>query len=265
MIDYDEIARLAEEHQPKLLVAGASAYPRAIDFKRLREIADSVGAKLFMDMAHIAGLVAAGEHESPVPYCDVVSTTTHKTLRGPRGGLILCKEEYIKKINSKTFPGLQGGPLMHVIAAKAICFKEAMEDDFKVYQKQVRLNAAKLAEELVKRGLRIVSGGTDNHLMLVDLRPKGATGKVVANALDKAAITVNKNMIPFDPESPFVTSGIRIGTPAVTTRGMKEAEMVKIAEFIERAIDVAEDDAALAAIAEEVKTFTRDFPMPQFK
>lgn len=264
-IDYDEVARLAEEHKPKLLVAGASAYPRAIDFKRLREIADSVGAKLFMDMAHIAGLVATGEHESPVPYCDVVSTTTHKTLRGPRGGLILCKEEYIKKINSKTFPGLQGGPLMHVIAAKAICFKEAMTGEFKAYQKQVRLNAAKLAEELAKRGLRIVSGGTDNHLMLVDLRPKGVTGKIVANALDKAAITVNKNMIPFDPESPFVTSGIRIGTPAVTTRGMKEAEMVKIADFIERAIAVAEDDAALAAIADEVREFTRDFPMPQYK
>lgn len=262
-IDYAEVARLAEEHKPKMIVAGASAYPRFIDFPKLREIADSVGAKLFVDMAHIAGLVATGEHPSPVPYADVVSTTTHKTLRGPRSGLILCKEEYIKSINSKVFPGLQGGPLEHVIAAKAICFKEAMSDAFKTYQKQVRLNAARLADEMTKRGYRIVSGGTDNHLMLVDLRPKGVTGKIVANVLDKAAITVNKNMIPFDPEKPFVTSGIRIGTPAITTRGMKEADMAAVADFIDRAVEARDDEAALAAIAEEVKAFTRAFPMPQ--
>ena len=264
MLDYDEIQRLAKECQPKMLLAGASAYPRTLDFPRLREIADSVGAYLFVDMAHIAGLVAAGEHISPIPYSDVVTTTTHKTLRGPRSGLILCKEEHIKKINSKVFPGLQGGPLEHVIAAKAICFKEAMNDDFKVYQKQVCVNAKVLAEELTKRGFRIVSGGTDNHLMLVDLRPKNVTGKVVANVLDEALITVNKNMIPFDPESPFVTSGIRIGTPAVTTRGMKEAEMIKIAEFIERAVALKDDEAALAALREEVKAFANNFPMPSF-
>lgn len=264
VIDYDEVERLAVENNPKLIVAGASAYPRVIDFKRLREIADKVGAKLFVDMAHIAGLVAAGLHPSPVPYADVVTTTTHKTLRGPRSGLILCKEEHIKAINSKVFPGMQGGPLEHVIAAKAICFAEAMTDSFKEYQKQVKLNAAKLADELAKRGFRIVSGGTDNHLMLVDLRPKGVTGKAVANALDLARITVNKNMIPFDPEKPFVTSGIRIGTPAVTTRGMKEAEMVKIAEFIERSVAVCDDEAALRAIGEEVKAFVADFPLPQF-
>ena len=264
MINYDEVARLAKECQPKMILAGASAYPRTLDFPRLREIADSVGAYLFVDMAHIAGLVAAGEHPSPVPYADVVTTTTHKTLRGPRSGLILAKEELIKKINSRVFPGLQGGPLEHVIAAKAICFKEAMGDDFKAYQKQVCVNAKVLAEELVKRGFRIVSGGTDNHLMLVDLRPKNVTGKIVANVLDEALITVNKNMIPFDPEKPFVTSGIRIGTPAVTTRGMKEAEMVKIADFIERAVEVRDDAEALAALGEEVKAFANQFPMPSF-
>ena len=264
MIDYDEVARMAEECKPKMILAGASAYPRILDFPRLREIADSVGAYLFVDMAHIAGLVATGEHPSPVPYCDVVTTTTHKTLRGPRSGLILCKEEHIKAINSKIFPGLQGGPLEHVIAAKAVCFKEAMSDDFKAYQKQVCVNAKVLAEELSKRGFRIVSGGTDNHLLLVDLRPKGTTGKIVANVLDKALITVNKNMIPFDPEKPFVTSGIRIGTPAVTTRGMKEAEMVKIADFIERGVAAKDDDAALAALREEVKAFASQFPMPSF-
>jgi len=264
MIDYDEVERLAEECKPKMILAGASAYPRTIDFPRLREIADKVGAYLFMDMAHIAGLVATGEHPSPIPYCDVVTTTTHKTLRGPRSGLILCKEEHIKKINSKVFPGLQGGPLEHVIAAKAVCFKEAMNDEFKVYQKQVCVNAKVLAEELTKRGFRIVSGGTDNHLMLVDLRPKNVTGKIVANVLDEALITVNKNMIPFDPEKPFVTSGIRIGTPAVTTRGMKEAEMIKIAEFIERGVNARDDEAAIAALREEVKAFANEFPMPSF-
>ena len=227
-------------------------------------IADLVGAKLFVDMAHIAGLVAAGEHPNPVPYCDVVTTTTHKTLRGPRGGLILCKEEYLKSINSKVFPGMQGGPLEHVIAAKAICFGEALTPAFKAYQHQVKLNAAKLAEELVKRGFRIVSGGTDNHLMLIDLRPKHATGKAVANALDIAHITANKNMIPFDPEKPFVTSGIRVGTPAITTRGLKEAEMVRVADFIERGVELREDEAALAALGNEVQEFMADFPMPRF-
>ncbi|NOY75127.1 MAG: RpiB/LacA/LacB family sugar-phosphate isomerase [Kiritimatiellaeota bacterium] len=261
-IDYDEIARLADAKKPKLIIAGASAYPRIIDFVKLREIADSVGAKLMVDMAHIAGLVAAGLHPSPVPYADVVTTTTHKTLRGPRSGLILCKEEFLKPINSKVFPGLQGGPMMHTIAAKAVCFKEAMAKDFKAYQKQTVLNAAKLAEEIARNGFRIVSGGTDNHLMLVDLRPKHVTGKLVAGVLDKAAITVNKNMIPFDPEKPFVTSGVRIGTPAVTTRGMKERDMVRIAEFMDRAISVQHDDEALGAIAAEVRDFMKKFPMP---
>lgn len=263
-IDYDEVERLALECKPRMILAGASAYPRILDFPRLREIADKVGAILFVDMAHIAGLVAAGEHPSPVPYADIVTTTTHKTLRGPRGGLILCKEQYIKAINSAVFPGLQGGPLMHVIAAKAVCFGEALSDEFKAYQRQVRLNAAKLASELAARGFRIVSGGTDNHLALIDLRPKGATGKAVANALDLARITANKNMIPFDPEKPFVTSGIRIGTPAITTRGMKEEDMVKVAEFIDRAVAVREDEDALRKIGEEVKEFMTRFPMPQF-
>ncbi|MBO5763217.1 MAG: serine hydroxymethyltransferase [Lentisphaeria bacterium] len=264
MIDYDELERMAVESKPAMILAGASAYPRIIDFPRLRAIADMVGAKLFVDMAHIAGLVAAGEHPSPVPYADVVTTTTHKTLRGPRSGLILCKEQYIKAINSRVFPGMQGGPLEHIIAAKAVCFGEAMKPEFKAYQHQVRLNAAKLASELQNRGFRIVSGGTDNHLMLIDLRPKQATGKAVANALDLAAITVNKNMIPFDPEKPFVTSGIRVGTPAVTTRGMKEAEMVRIADFIERGVALREDEAALRKLGEEVREFAAAFPMPQF-
>ncbi len=264
MIDYDEVEKLAREHNPKVIVAGASAYPRTIDFPRLRQIADAVDAKLFVDMAHIAGLVATGEHPSPVPYADIVTSTTHKTLRGPRSGLILCKEKYLKAVNSKLFPGLQGGPMMHTIAAKAICFHEAMSPEFKSYQKQVKLNAAKLAAELTARGFRIVSGGTDNHLMLVDLRPKSSTGKEVATALDKAAITVNKNMIPFDPEKPMVTSGIRVGTPAVTTRGMKEADMTKIADFIERAVAAKNDDAALKAIGGEVMAFAKAFPLPQF-
>ena len=264
MIDYDEVEKLAVENKPRMILAGASAYPRVIDFARLREIADKVGAILFVDMAHIAGLVAAGVHPNPVPFCDIVTTTTHKTLRGPRGGLILCKEQYLKAINSAVFPGLQGGPLEHVVAAKAVCFLEALKPEFKAYQQQVKLNAAKLADELAKRGFRIVSGGTDNHLMLIDLRPKQATGKAVANALDIARITVNKNMIPFDPEKPFVTSGIRVGTPAVTTRGMKEAEMLRIADFIDRAVANRADDAALAALGDEVREFTKAFPMPQF-
>ena len=264
VLDYDEIERLAMECKPRMILAGASAYPRVIDFARLRQIADKANAYLFVDMAHIAGLVAAGVHPSPVPYCDVVTTTTHKTLRGPRSGLILCKEKYIKAINSNVFPGLQGGPLMHVIAAKAICFKEAMSDDFKAYQTQLVKNASVLANELTRLGYRIVSGGTDNHLMLVDLRPKNATGKEVQIACDKAGITLNKNMIPFDPEKPMVTSGIRIGTPAVTTRGMKEAEMLKIADFIDRTVKNKDNDEALAAIKAEVRAFAQAFPMPQF-
>lgn len=263
-LDYDNIAKLASEHKPKLIVAGASAYPRVFDFKRLREIADSIGAFLLVDMAHIAGLVAAGEHPSPIPYADIVTSTTHKTLRGPRSGLILCKEKYIKAVNSKVFPGLQGGPMMHTIAAKAICFKEAMSDAFKDYQRQVKKNAAILAQNLVQKGFRIVSGGTDNHLMLVDLRPKKTTGKVVAEILDKAGITVNKNMIPFDPEKPFVTSGIRIGTPAVTTRGMKEEEMLKIADWISKAVDNRENEQVLIEIKNEIKDFMKNFPLPQF-
>ena len=264
LIDYDEVERLAVENRPRMILAGASAYPRIIDFERMRAIADKVGAFLFVDMAHIAGLVAAGEHPNPVPYCDVVTTTTHKTLRGPRGGLILCREQYLKAINSAVFPGLQGGPLEHVIAAKAACFHEALTPEFRNYQRQVRINAALLADELAKRGFRIVSGGTDNHLMLIDLRPKHATGKAVANALDIARITVNKNMIPFDPEKPFVTSGIRVGTPAVTTRGFREAEIVKLAEFIERGFEARDDEAALRALGEEVKAFMKDYPMPRF-
>ncbi len=263
-IDYDELERLAVKNSPKMILAGASAYPRIIDFPRLREIADKVGAYLFVDMAHIAGLVAAGIHPSPVPYADVVTTTTHKTLRGPRSGLILCKEKYIKAINSKVFPGLQGGPLEHVIAAKAICFAEAMTEDFREYQRQIVKNMKVLADDLTRRGFRMVSGGTDNHLALVDLRPKNVTGKAVANALDKAHITVNKNMIPFDPEKPFVTSGIRIGTAAVTTRGLKEAEMLKIAEFIDRGVAMLDDEAGLIALGEEVKKFMRAFPLPRF-
>ncbi|MBO4304799.1 MAG: serine hydroxymethyltransferase [Lentisphaeria bacterium] len=264
MIDYDEVERLAMECKPRMILAGASAYPRIIDFARLREIADRANAYLFVDMAHIAGLVAAGLHPSPVPYCDVVTTTTHKTLRGPRSGLILCKEKYLKAINSKVFPGLQGGPLEHVIAAKAICFKEAMSPEFKAYQTQLVKNASVLAQALKDKGFRIVSGGTDNHLMLVDLRPKKATGKEIQIACDKAHITLNKNMIPFDPEKPFVTSGVRIGTPAVTTRGMKEPEMLRIASFIDEIVKAKSDDAKLAAIGEEVVAFTRSFPMPQF-
>ncbi len=263
-IDYAELERLAVEHKPQVIVAGASAYPRTINFPEIRRIADLVGAKVFVDMAHIAGLVAAGEHPSPVPFADIVTSTTHKTLRGPRSGLILCKEEFIKSINSKVFPGLQGGPMMHTIAAKAICFKEAMSESFKAYQKQIRLNASVLSAELAAKGFRIVSGGTDNHMMLVDLRPKGTTGKDVALALDKAGITVNKNMIPFDPEKPTVTSGVRIGTPAVTTRGMKESEMKVIASFIDKAVAVRDNEAELKKIADEVRAFTAAFPLPEF-
>ncbi|CDF01240.1 serine hydroxymethyltransferase [Ruminococcus sp. CAG:624] len=232
-INYDTVQKLAEENKPKLIVAGASAYPRAIDFKRLSEIAKSVGALFMVDMAHIAGLVAAGLHESPVPYADIVTTTTHKTLRGPRGGLILTNDEALaKKINSAIFPGTQGGPLMHTIAAKAVCFGEALKPEFKEYQKRIVENAKALADGLLKRGFNLVSGGTDNHLMLVDLRPFNITGKELEHRLDEVYITVNKNAIHNDPEKPFVTSGIRIGTPAVTTRGLGVEEMEKIAEYI---------------------------------
>ncbi|MBR4674630.1 MAG: serine hydroxymethyltransferase [Victivallales bacterium] len=262
-LDYDNIAQLARENKPKLILAGASAYPRIIDFKRLREIADEVGAFLMVDMAHIAGLVAAGEHPSPIPYCDIVTTTTHKTLRGPRGGLILCKEKYLKKVNSKVFPGIQGGPLMHIIAAKAVCFGEALRPEFKTYQQQIRKNAAVLANTLSEKGFRIVSGGTDNHLMLVDMRPKHTTGKEAATILDLADITVNMNMIPFDPEKPTVTSGLRIGTPAVTTRGMKELEMVEIATLITKMIENIGNESVYAEVREQVHALTARFPMPQ--
>ncbi|WP_458401956.1 serine hydroxymethyltransferase [Candidatus Avelusimicrobium sp.] len=260
-IDYDEAARLAQEHKPKLIFAGASNYSRVFDWKRLREIADSCGAYLACDVAHYAGLIAAGEYPNPVPYADVVTTTTHKTLRGPRGGLILCKESLAKAINSSVFPGVQGGPLMHVIAAKAICFGEALTPQFKAYQHQVALNAKALAKALQEKGYRLVAGGTDSHVMCLDLRAKGITGKVAEAALDKAGITANKNTIPFDPEKPFVTSGLRIGTPAVTTRGMKEADMDKVADFIDRAITHYDNEPYLAQVAQEVETFLQAFPL----
>ena len=258
-IDYDKVQQHAEECRPKLIIAGASAYPRFIDFKLMREIADSVGAYLMVDMAHIAGLVAAGEHPSPVPYAHVVTTTTHKTLRGPRGALILCKEELKKKIDSAVFPGTQGGPLMHIIAAKAVCFGEALKPDFKVYQHQTVLNAAALAKALSEQGLRLVSGGTDNHLMLVDVMSKGRTGMEVQELLDMANITANKNTIPFDTQSVKLTSGMRFGTPAVTTRGMKEAEMAQIAQMIARLID--EGESAVAQVKEQTVELCRTFPL----
>ena len=235
-INYDKLMELAKEVKPKVIVAGASAYPRIIDFKKFREIADAVGAYLFVDMAHIAGLVAAGLHPNPVPYADFVTTTTHKTLRGPRGGIIMCKEEYAKKIDSAVFPGQQGGPLMHIIAAKAVAFKEALSDEFRAYQGQIVKNAAALADGLMKRGVNLVSGGTENHLMLIDLRGTGVTGKELQLRLDDVNITANKNTIPFDPEKPFVTSGVRVGTAAVSARGMKEDDMDVIADCIAKAI-----------------------------
>ena len=259
-IDYAELEKQVRKVRPKMIVAGASAYPRAIDFEKLAEIAHGYGAFLMVDMAHIAGLVAAGEHPNPVPYCDVVTTTTHKTLRGPRGGLILCREEYIKSINSKVFPGMQGGPLEHVIAGKAICFGEALTPAFKAYQHQVRLNAAKLADELAKRGFRIVSGGTDNHLMLVDLRPFGdLTGKEFERRLDEVFITVNKNAIPNDPQKPFVTSGIRVGTPAVTTRGLQPADMEIIAQAMYLAASDFENKAE--EVRESVCELCKKYPL----
>ena len=261
-IDYDELERLAKEHQPKLIVGGASAYSRVIDFERMAQIAKSVGAYFIVDMAHIAGLVAAGLHPSPVPYADVVTTTTHKTLRGPRGGLILCRDaEFGKQFNKAIFPGIQGGPLMHVIAAKAVAFKEALSDEFKVYQQQVLDNAKALADELVKKGFRIVSGGTDNHLMLVDLRSKNITGKEAQFLLDEIGITANRNTIPFEPLSPFVTSGIRLGTPALTTRGLKEEDIREVADIIADVIENREDSAVIEAAKAKVQAICKKFPL----
>ena len=261
-INYENIQKLAQEHQPKLIVAGASAYSRIIDFKRIREIADEVGALMMVDMAHISGLVAAGCHPNPVPLADFVTTTTHKTLRGPRGGLILCKEAYAADVDKHIFPGTQGGPLMHTIAAKAVCFGEALQPAFKDYIKQVVKNAVSMATALTDESIRLVSGGTDNHLMLVDLSATETTGKDAAAALDRAAITVNKNSIPFDTKSPFVTSGIRIGTPAVTTRGMKEAEMEQIASLIKRVVNRPQDEASIQEVRKEVLQLTAHFPIP---
>lgn len=258
-IDYDLLESLAKEHHPKLIVAGASAYSRFIDFERFKSIADSVGAILMVDMAHIAGLVAAGVHPSPVPYADFVTSTTHKTLRGPRGGMILSKKVHLKELRKNVFPGIQGGPLEHVIAAKAICFKVAMGDDFKEYQKQVVKNASTLSTELINHGLRIVSGGTDNHLMLVDVTPLNITGKDAETALDIAGITVNKNTIPFDPNPPMVSSGIRLGTPSLTTRGMKEKEMKRVAELIVEALKSIKDESVLVQIKGKVKELTSEF------
>ena len=259
IINYDELEKLAIENKPKLILAGASAYPREIDFKRIRGIADKVGSIFMVDMAHIAGLVAAGLHQNPVEYADIVTTTTHKTLRGPRGGLILCKEEYGKAIDKALFPGTQGGPLMHVIAAKAVCFGEALKPEFKEYQKQIIKNAKVLSEELVKLGFNLVSGGTDNHLMLIDLRNKEITGKELEERLDDVGITTNKNSIPFDTEKPTITSGIRIGTPAVTTRGFKEEEMVKIAQLINMTVENYEDKKE--EIRAEVAKICAKFPL----
>ncbi len=261
-IDYDALAQQAREVMPKMITAGASAYPRSIDFERLRAIADSVGAFLFVDMAHIAGLVAGGVHPNPVPFADFVTTTTHKSLRGPRSGLILCKEQYAKKVDAQVFPGVQGGPLMQVIAAKAVCFHEALQPSFKEYAKQIVLNAKALAARLSVLGYTISSGGTDNHVLLVDLRPSGLNGLEAQEALDKAAITVNKNAIPFDTEPITKTGGIRLGTPAMTTRGLREEEMMQVADFIHAALQSRHDDAALAALRREVTAFTSKFPLP---
>ena len=259
VIDYDALEKQALEVKPKMIVAGASAYPRVIDFARLREIADKAGALLMVDMAHIAGLVAAGEHPSPVPYADFVTTTTHKTLRGPRGGMILCKEQYAKAIDKAIFPGTQGGPLEHVIAGKAVCFKEALGEEFKAYQHQIVLNAKAMADEFVAQGIRLVSGGTDNHLMLLDLTGTGVTGKMLEALLGQANITVNKNTIPKETLSPFVTSGVRIGTPAVTSRGMKEEEMRLIARMITRII--REGESAVESVKAEVLDLLKRYPL----
>jgi glycine hydroxymethyltransferase len=260
-IDYSEVERLAIEHQPKMIVVGASAYPRTIDFAAFRSIADKVGAVVMVDMAHIAGLVAAGLHPSPVPHAEFVTTTTHKTLRGPRGGMILCQERFAKAINSQIFPGIQGGPLMHVIAAKAVAFKEALQPEFKAYQQQIVKNAKALSEGLLKRGFKLTSGGTDTHLMLIDFSGSEITGKAAEEALDKAGITANKNTVPFETRSPFVTSGIRVGTPAATTHGLKEAEMELVAGFIADAVASIGNDQQLAAIKVQVNQLMRKFPL----
>ncbi|MDD5027332.1 MAG: serine hydroxymethyltransferase [Candidatus Omnitrophica bacterium] len=261
MLDYDRIMDLAKKHKPKMILAGASAYPRKLDFKVFRKICDKVGAYLFVDMAHIAGLVAAGSHPSPVPYAEFVSSTTHKTLRGPRGGFIICRKEFARQIDAQIFPGIQGGPLMHVIAGKAVSFKAAMSPKFRAYQRQVVRNCKELAKDLAHKGFRIVSGGTDNHLLLVDLSEKGVTGSDASNILGKINITVNKNLIPFDKKSAGVTSGIRIGTPAVTTRGLKEFHMRKIAQFINAAIEASDDPKKLGALKKEVLNLAGKFPL----
>lgn len=258
-IDYDEMEKIALENKPKMIVAGASAYPRTIDFKRIREIADKAGAYMMVDIAHIAGLIAAGVHPSPVPYADFVATTTHKTLRGPRGGVIMCKSQYAKQIDKAIFPGTQGGPLMHVIAGKAVAFKEALSPEFKEYQKQVLKNAQAMAKSFIGEGIRLVSGGTDNHLMLVDLRNTGVTGKELESMLDEVNITVNKNTIPFETTSPFITSGIRVGTPAVTTRGFKEADCALVAKLITRVI--RERENCYGEVREAVKSLCGKFPL----
>ncbi|HEY7447462.1 MAG TPA: serine hydroxymethyltransferase [Vicinamibacterales bacterium] len=260
-IDYEELSRLAQEHKPKMIMVGASAYPRFIEFARIREVASSVGAIMVTDMAHIAGLVAAGVHPSPVPHSDFVTTTTHKTLRGPRAGMAMCREQYAKDLDRSVFPGVQGGPLVHIIAAKAVCLKEASEPQFASYQRQIVANARRLAEVLVAGGFRLVSGGTDNHLMLVDVFSKGVTGKAAEAALGKAGITVNKNTIPFDQNPPLVASGIRVGTPAVTTRGMREPEMDLIGDYLIQALSAADDDAVLGKIRVEVEKLCRKFPL----
>jgi glycine hydroxymethyltransferase len=260
-IDYDEVDRLAREHKPRMIVVGASAYPRQIDFARISAVAKDVGALVMTDMAHIAGLVAAGEHPSPVPHSDFVTTTTHKTLRGPRGGMILCRAEFTKDLDRAVFPGVQGGPLMHIIAAKAVCFKEALSPEFRAYQQQIVKNAARLAAGLSAAGFRLVSGGTDNHLMLVDVFSRGLTGKVAEAALGRAGITVNKNAIPFDTNPPLVASGIRVGTPAVTTRGLREPEMDAVATLIARALAAPDDDAVLAGVRRDVEALCRKFPL----
>ncbi|MBM3244848.1 MAG: serine hydroxymethyltransferase [Candidatus Omnitrophica bacterium] len=266
MLDYDNIMELAKKHRPKMILAGASAYPRVMDFKKFRQIADSVGAYLFVDMAHIAGLVAAGIHPTPVPYAEFVTSTTHKTLRGPRGGFIICKKEFAKKIDSRIFPGIQGGPLMHVIAAKAVAFREAMTNSFKEYQKQIVKNSKELTAALNKKGFRIVSGGTDTHLSLVDLSSKGTTGRDTSLILEETNITVNKNLIPFDQKSPAITSGIRLGTAAVTTRKMKESQMRLIADFIDKAIENRDDPKQLEEIKRKVLALTKKFPLyPELK
>ena len=263
MLNYDSLERQAREVKPKLIVTGASAYSRAWDFERLRGICDAVEAYLMVDIAHIAGLVAAGIHPNPMPYADVVTSTTHKTLRGPRGGLILCPEKYAKNVDKLNFPGTQGGPFMHVIAAKAVCFKEAMTDEFKAYQRQIVANAKKLAAVIMENGYDVVSGGTDTHLFLVDLSGKGLTGKAAEKALEKAGMTVNKNTVPFDEKSPFVTSGIRVGTPALTTRGMKEPEMEEIGRMMARVLDNLEDEAVIAEVREAATDLAARFPLYQ--